>query len=176
MVVETLNFDSLIIEYRSQLKTYAMNFTRDEDDADDLIQDTLLKAFTYFANFKPGTNFRGWLFTIMKNTFINNYRRSTRSRALIITEENISSNNLAHSASRNNGELKFINEDISKALKTLPTNLYDPFIRYFEGYKYHEIAEEFDMPVGTVKTRIHHARLQLKKYLKVYEELKGRVS
>ncbi|HTM99484.1 MAG TPA: RNA polymerase sigma factor, partial [Pedobacter sp.] len=86
------------------------------------------------------------------------------------------SNNLVHSAARNNGELKFINEDISKALKTLPTNLYEPFIRYFEGYKYHEIAEEFNMPVGTVKTRIHHARVQLKKYLKVYEESKGNLS
>jgi RNA polymerase sigma-70 factor (ECF subfamily) len=176
MATETLNFDLLITEYRSKLKMYAMNFTRDEEDANDLIQDTLLKAYTYFANFKPGTNFRGWLFTIMKNTFINNYRRNTRSRALIITEENISSNNLAHSATRNNGELKFINEDISKALKTLPANLYEPFIMYFEGYKYHEIAEQFNMPVGTVKTRIHHARAHLKKYLKVYEELKGTVS
>jgi RNA polymerase sigma factor (sigma-70 family) len=176
MTAETLNFDSLISEYRTKLKIYAMNFTHDEDDADDLIQDTLLKAYTYFANFKPGTNFRGWLFTIMKNTFINNYRRNTRSRAIIITEEDISANNLAHSATRNEGETKFINEDIAKALKTLPANLYEPFIMYFEGYKYHEIAEEFSMPVGTVKTRIHHARLHLKKYLRVYEELKGKIN
>jgi len=175
MTAETLNFDSLIVEYRPKLKAYAMNFTRDEDDADDLIQDTLLKAYTYFANFKPGTNFRGWLFTIMKNTFINNYRRNARSKTLITKEENISSNNLILSATRNNGELKFINQDICKALKTLPPHLYDPFIRYFEGYKYHEVAEEYGMPVGTVKTRIHHARIHLKKYLKVYEELKGTI-
>ncbi len=176
MTVETLNFDSLIVENRVRLKNYALNFTRNEDDAEDLIQDTLLKAYSYFANFKPGTNFRGWLFTIMKNTFINNYRKTTRSRALIIKDEDISSANLMHSSSRNNGELKFINEDISKALKTLPSNLYDPFMKYFEGYKYHEIAKEYNMPVGTVKTRIHHARLHLKKFLKVYAELKGKVN
>ena len=175
MTNDTLNFDSLIVEYRQKIKAYAMNFTRDEDDANDLIQDTVLKAYSYFGNFKPGTNFRGWLFTIMKNTFINNYRKNTRSRALIITEEEISSINLMHSSTRNNGELKFINQDILRALKTLPSNLYNPFMKYFEGYKYHEIADEYGIPVGTVKTRIHHARLHLRKYLKVYEELKGKI-
>ena len=80
------------------------------------------------------------------------------------------------SCTRNEGELKFINGDISKALKTLPDNLYEPFMRYFEGYKYHEIAEEFDMPIGTVKTRIHYARMHLKKFLKVYEELKCKIA
>ncbi|RYE58698.1 MAG: RNA polymerase sigma factor, partial [Sphingobacteriales bacterium] len=130
----------------------------------------------YLLKYKPGTNFRGWLFTIMKNTFINNYRRNARSKAVVITEENISSTNLLHSSTRNNGELKFINEDIFKALKTLPSSLYDPFMKYFEGYKYHEIAKEFDMPVGTVKTRIHHARMHLKKYLKVYADLKGKIN
>lgn len=175
MTVEPLNFDSLVTAYRARLKSYAMNFTHDEEDANDLVQDTLIKAFSYFSNFKPGTNFRGWLFTIMKNTFINNYRRNSRSKALIVTEEDISSSNLAFSATRNNGELKFINEDISKALKTLPSHLFEPFMRHFEGFKYQEIAEELNMPVGTVKTRIHHARLHLKKYLKVYEDFKGKI-
>ncbi len=169
MSAETLNFNSLIEQYRTKLRAYAMGFTHDEDDADDLIQDTLMKAFTYFSNFKSGTNFRAWLFTIMKNTFINNYRKATRTQGIVITEDDISANNLMHSATSNLGELKFINEDIARALHTLPPNLYEPFMKYFEGYKYHEIAEAYQMPVGTVKTRIHHARQQLKKYLKIYE-------
>eukprot|EP01136_Pigoraptor_vietnamica_P004926 Opistho-1_new@35812 len=175
MTTDTLSFDSMVGPYHAKLKAYAMGFTNDEDNADDLLQDTLLKAFTYYGKFKPETNFRAWLFTIMKNTFINNYRRNARVQRVVSTEDEISSNQLMHSASRNNGELKFINDNISKALKTLPDNLYDPFMRYFEGYKYHEIAEEFNMPIGTVKTRIHYARMHLKKYLKVYEELKCKI-
>lgn len=175
MITETLKFETLITEYRTILRAYAMKFTRDEDDANDLMQDTLLKAFAYFANFKPGTNFKGWLFTIMKNTFINNYRRNVRKHELIVTEEDISSNNLMVSATRNTAEAGFVGRDISKALATLPPPLYNPFMRYFEGYKYHEIAKEAGLPVGTVKTRIHHARVHLKKYLKTYEELKGKI-
>lgn len=171
---KTLNFESLIGPYHSKLKAYALNFTHDEDSAADLVQDTLLKAYRYYDKFKPETNFRAWLFTIMKNTFINNYRRNTRVKRVVSVEEELSSQQLAFSCSRNNGELKFINEDIAKALKALPENLYDPFMRYFEGYKYHEIAEEFDLPIGTVKTRIHHARLHLKKFLKIYSQSKGK--
>ena len=172
--MSTNDFNYQLYSYKDSLHSFAISFTRDVEDANDLVQDTMLKAINYSTHFKEGTNFKAWLYTIMKNTFINNYRRNVRSKALIITEEDISSNNLMYSSSRNEGELKFINADIAKALKTLPANLYDPFMRYFEGYKYHEIAEEFGMPVGTVKTRIHHARLQLKKYLRVYEDSKGK--
>ncbi|RZK41842.1 MAG: RNA polymerase sigma factor [Pedobacter sp.] len=176
MTAEPLNFDALIFEYRSKLKAHAIGFTHDENDAEDLIQDTLLKAYTYFGNFKPGTNFKGWLFTIMKNTFINNYRRNARVQKVVTVEEEISASQLMFNPSRNNGELKFINADIHKALKSLPSQLYQPFMMYFEGYKYQEIADEFKMPVGTVKTRIHHARIHLKKYLQVYEDFKGKIS
>ena len=175
MAAEILNFDTMVIQHHSKLKAYAMGFTNDSENADDLLQDTLLKAFTYFSKFKPETNFKAWLFTIMKNTFINNYRKNTRVQKIVSTEDEISSSQLLHSAAQNQGELIFINDDIDKALKTLPENLYQPFIRYFEGYKYQEIAEEFDMPIGTVKTRIFYARQHLKKYLRVYEDLKGKI-
>lgn len=175
MITETLNFESLISNYRAMLRAYALKFTQDEDDANDLMQDTLLKAYVYFANFKPGTNFKGWLFTIMKNTFINNYRKGSRKQEIIVTEEDISSTHLLMSATQNTAEASFIGKDISKALASLPPSLYSPFIRYFEGYKYHEIAEEDGLPVGTVKTRIHHARIHLRNYLKMYEELKGKI-
>ena len=176
MATEIVNFDSMISPYRTKLKAYAMGFTNDEENANDLMQDTLLKAFTYFAKFKPETNFKAWLFTIMRNTFINDYRRNARTQKVMSTTEEITSSQLLHSASRNQGEQKFINGDIDKALSSLPSNLYEPFMRYFEGYKYHEIAEEYSMPIGTVKTRIHYARMHLKKYLKVYEELKCKIN
>ena len=174
-VNKTFNFENLIGPYHEKLRAYAMNFTHDEDNAADLVQDTLLKAYRYYDKFMPETNFRAWLFTIMNNTFINDYRRKARVQRVVTVEEDLSSQQLMFSCSTNNGELKFINGDIAKALKTLPENLYDPFMRYFEGYKYHEIAEEFDMPLGTVKTRIHYARLHLKKFLKVYSQTKGKI-
>src|SRR5690606_25457319 len=76
-----LKFNTLVIQQADSLKTYARNFTRDQDDANDLVQDTLLKAVTYFRNFKEGTNLKGWLYTIMKNTFINNYRRVVKTNS-----------------------------------------------------------------------------------------------
>jgi len=147
---------------------FAIKYTKDADDANDLIQDTMMKAFKYYAQFEPGSNLKAWLFTIMKNTFINNYRRKVKTNSFIHQNEEISSAELSYSANKNLAEGSFIMKDIQKALKTLPDCYAQPFVRYFEGYKYHEIAEELDMPIGTVKTRIHIARKLLKEYLQTY--------
>ena len=161
-------FNHQLHDYSSSLYSFALNFTKDADDANDLVQDTMLKAVTYYGKFKEGTNLKGWLFTIMRNTFINNYRRMVKTTSLITQSEDISSVNLYYSATSNAAENKFIMADIDKALATLQPEYYVPFIKYFEGFKYHEIAEELDIPIGTVKTRIHVARGILKKYLKTY--------
>lgn len=164
-----IEFNSLVIQHSNSLKSYARNFTKDQDDANDLVQDTLLKAVTYFKNFRDGTNLKGWLYTIMKNTFINNYRRLTKTNSFITQEEEISPSNLVISATINNGENKFVMEDINSALSTLTEDYYTPFTMYFEGYKYHEIAEHLSIPIGTVKTRIHVARKLMKKTLSAYK-------
>ena len=153
-----LEFNTLVIKHSDSLKLYARNFTKDHDDANDLVQDTLLKAITYFKNFREGTNLKGWLYTIMKNTFINNYRRITKSNSFITKEEEISSMNLVVSATKNLGENKFMMEDINTALTNLSDDYYKPFTMYYEGYKYHEISDQLNIPIGTVKTRIHVAR------------------
>jgi RNA polymerase sigma-70 factor (ECF subfamily) len=163
-----LQFNLQLHDYAGSLRSFALNFTKDVEDANDLVQDTMLKAVTYYSKFKEGTNLKGWLFTIMRNTFINNYRRMVKTNTLIVQSDDISSANLYYSASRNEVEGKFITGDIHKALATLQPEYYVPFIKYFEGYKYHEIADELGIPIGTVKTRIHVARGMLKKYLKTY--------
>ncbi|WDF67724.1 sigma-70 family RNA polymerase sigma factor [Sphingobacterium oryzagri] len=163
-----LEFNTLVIQQADSLKTYARNFTRDQDDANDLVQDTLLKAVTYFKNFKEGTNLKGWLYTIMKNTFINNYRRVVKTNSFITKEEEITSANLVVSATSNRGENKFVMEDINQALSTLTDDYYVPFTMYFEGYKYHEISDHLHIPIGTVKTRIHVARKAMKRTLHAY--------
>ncbi len=164
-----LKFNTLVTQQANSLKMYAQNFTKDEDDANDLVQDTLLKAVTYFRNFKEGTNLKGWLYTIMKNTFINNYRRVVRTNSFITKEEEITSANLVVSASNNQGENKFVMDDINNALSNLTDDYYTPFTMYFEGYKYQEISDHLNIPIGTVKTRIHIARKSMKKALKPYK-------
>jgi len=163
-------FNLQLNNHSGSLQSFALNFTKDIEDANDLVQDTMLKAVTYYSKFKEGTNLKGWLFTIMKNTFINNYRRLVKTNTLITQSDEISSSNLAYSATKNESDSKFIIGDINKALSTLQPEYYVPFMKYFEGYKYHEIAEILDIPIGTVKTRIHVARQILKKYLKTYSK------
>jgi len=161
-------FESMVSNHAPALKTYALHFTHDEEDANDLVQDTVLKAITYREKFQEGTNIKGWLYTIMKNTFINNYRRVLRVSGMVTVSEDISSANLVYSATGNKGENQFVMDDIRKAMDNLPEEYYTPFTMHFEGYKYHEIADHIQIPIGTVKTRIHVARKLLKKSLRSY--------
>ncbi len=164
-----IEFSTLVVRQSSSLKTYALRFTHDMEDANDLVQETLLKAVTYYNNFKEGTNINGWLYTIMKNTFINGYRKFVKTTAIITKTDEISSQQLAFSASSNQSSNKFMMDDIQVALKSLSQEYYLPFTMYFEGYKYHEIADHLEIPIGTVKTRIHVARKLLKKKLTAYD-------
>jgi RNA polymerase sigma-70 factor (ECF subfamily) len=166
--MKTIDFTSMLTSHRSSLKMYALHFTRDTDDANDLVQDTMLKAITYYTKFKEGTNIKGWLYTIMKNTFINNYKKFVRISAFVVKADDISSANLMYSATKNQAEPKFVMDDLQNALKKLPGTYLVPFTMYFEGYRYHEIAGHLKIPIGTVKTRIHVARQLIKKFLKPY--------
>jgi len=164
-----MEFNSMVTRQTSSLKMYALHFTHDTDDANDLVQDTILKAITDYNKFKEGANLKGWLYTIMKNTFINNYRRFVKISSFVIKSDDISSTNLMYSATHNQGEPKFVMDDIKNALGKLPEEYYVPFTMHFDGHKYHEIAEHLTIPIGTVKTRIHVARKLLKKSLKPYD-------
>jgi len=166
-----IEFNNMVNSHSASLKMHALNFTKDVEDANDLVQDTMLKAIRFYNNFEEGTNFKGWLFVIMKNTFINNYRKIVKSKTLITQEEDISSVNLMYSSEKNGSISKMIVDDIDKALNHLPEAYSVPFVKYFEGFKYHEIADELGIPLGTVKTRIHVAREMLKKYLKTYSKI-----
>lgn len=161
-------FNEMVTEETDSLRVYALRFTRNHEDANDLVQDTMLKAITYYDKFRAGTNLKGWLYTIMKNTFINNYRRITKVNSVVTQTEEISSSHLFFSSTKNKGEDIFVMDDIQSALDNLQEDYFIPFSMYFEGYKYHEIADHLKIPIGTVKTRIHVARKSLKKTLKNY--------
>lgn len=166
--MEAAHFALESAKVEGMLFSHAMTLTRDEDDAKDLVQETLLKGVRFCGRFDPSTNLKGWLFVIMRNTFINNYRRAKAKQELITTEEEITYSQLAKSASSNHAVSSFALGDIAKAMDSLAGHYRIPFQRYFEGYKYEEIANELGIPLGTVKTRIHQAREQLKKYLRIY--------
>jgi RNA polymerase sigma factor (sigma-70 family) len=167
--MKTQNF-TLEVSYEAKpLKGFAMKLTQNVDDADDLVQDTMLKALANRDKFEEGTNLKGWLYTIMKNIFINKYRRAVKSKIFTDdTEGQYYINSATSGTSRNEGESSLMMKDIRNAIGGLSTKLRDPFMMSYTGYKYEEIASYLHLPLGTVKVRIHNARQELMKSLKVY--------
>jgi RNA polymerase sigma factor (sigma-70 family) len=168
METNSQEFTQQIWTFKDSLRGFAISFTRNEDDADDLVQETMLKAIRYIEKFQQGTNLKSWLFMILKNTFINNYRKRNKLKSYIAETAGIAMVDVKVNLTLNEGEGKCMMEDIHKELTKLSFDCYYPFIKYFEGYKYKEIADELQIPIGTVKTRIHMARNILKKNLKTY--------
>ena len=163
-----LEFSYQVGNFSKFLKPFALRLTRDSDDANDLVQDTLVKAYTNREKYSDGTNLKAWLFTIMKNTFITQYQRMVRRNTFIDTTENLHFINSNESLQDNGAIASFMREDIEKALELTDEMYRLPFLMYFQGFKYHEIAEELDLPIGTVKNRIHIARKDLKQMLYMY--------
>ena len=150
------------------LKPYALKLTKDVEDANDLLQETMLKAYSNREKFTDGTNLKAWMYTIMKNTFITNYQRMMRRNTFIDTTDNMHYINSTESTAQNQAKSNFMMDDISEAIERLDDNYRRPFMMHFRGFKYHEIAERLNLPLGTVKNRIHIARKELKDYLSIY--------
>ncbi|MCB9261582.1 MAG: sigma-70 family RNA polymerase sigma factor [Flavobacteriales bacterium] len=168
-----MDISKKITNEQPALSSYAMQLTKNIEDANDLVQETLLKALTYQTRFAEGTNLKGWLYTIMRNSFINNYRRLMRRNTFIDTTDNTYFLDASDYVTENMGETKFLAKDLEKAIETLPEDLKYTFELNMEGFKYHEIAEQLDIPIGTVKTRIFVAKRRLRKLLKTYAEHYG---
>ena len=168
----TLPFEVKMQQNERILRNYALQLTQNMDDANDLVQETFLKAMLYSSKFKEGTNLKGWLFTIMRNTFINNYRRITKRSTFMDTQDDQYIIDTAKNFNAyNDGEAKFIRKDLDAAIDMLADDLRITFEMNTLGYKYHEIAEKIGIPIGTVKTRIFVARRKLRTYLAEYEDL-----
>ncbi len=163
-----LEFSYQIDQLTGSLKPFALKLTRDMEDANDLLQETILKAFTHRDKFAEGTNLKAWMYTIMKNTFITNYQRMVRRNTFIDTTQNLHYINSSGSTIQNDAYTDFAMKDINHAIDDLQDAYKVPFMMHFRGFKYHEIAEKLDIPIGTVKNRIHIARKELKDHLKVY--------
>jgi RNA polymerase sigma-70 factor (ECF subfamily) len=157
-------FDQLILNNYHSLKPYAIHFTKNEDAAQDLVQDTLLLAFRHKNKFRNGSNISAWLFTIMRNFFINNYRKN-KSRRKILSQLDVSPDGFFATALPDN-ESRLANKEIDSIIRSLPESFGEPFMLHVEGYKYDEIARRLQKPTGTIKSRIHFARKLLQEELK----------
>jgi RNA polymerase sigma-70 factor (ECF subfamily) len=164
--MKELTFDSALASHKSPLTAYAMSLTRDEDRANDLMQETYFRALSNRDKFAAGTNLKAWLLTIMRNIFINDYRRNSRRKTVFDNSESGVLLELSGESASNAAEGDFVMSDLKAALRHLDPEYRVPFIRHHEGYKYHEIAEDLNLPIGTVKSRIFFARKRMKEYLK----------
>lgn len=157
-----LEFQQILLNNAAYLKPFAINLTRDNEAARDLYQETLCKALANRDKYNIGTNIKAWLFTIMRNIFINNYRRSVKQKTIFDNTPNDYLLNYKQATVANAAEGNLMVKEIRKAIHHLPEIFKIPFLLYFEGYKYHEIAGALSEPLGTIKSRIHFARKLLK--------------
>ncbi|MEZ4948084.1 MAG: RNA polymerase sigma factor [Saprospiraceae bacterium] len=160
--MSTIEFHNRFDEYSGILQAFAYNLTKDFEESRDLFQETAFRALKNRDKFSPGTNFKAWLFTIMKNIFINNYRRKVKANTIIDTTDNQFYLNSGSKTVTNNAESTIMMKELNKMITKLDDSIKIPFLRHFEGYKYQEIADEMELPLGTVKSRIFFARKELK--------------
>jgi RNA polymerase sigma-70 factor (ECF subfamily) len=158
--MSTIEFQQHLVSLRQQLYYFALSLTKDRDDAQDLLQESILRALTYRDKFQDNTNFKAWLYTIMKNTFINDHRRGKRTAAIMdrVEQERAVVSKVQMPSSPEN---RVRMGEIQNSLAKLDSAFREPFTMHHEGYKYHEIAEKLDIPIGTVKSRIFQARQRL---------------
>lgn len=163
--MSAIKFDQILINNTDYLKPFAMTLTRDAESAKDLIQETLYRALANKGKFNDGTNIKAWMYTIMRNIFINNYRRNAKQNTIFDNTPNDFLLDYNQYATANAAESNLSLKEIKEAVYHLPEIFKNPFQLYFEGYKYHEIAEILTEPLGTIKSRIHFARKLLKQQL-----------
>ena len=157
----TSAFQTRLMDLQANMLNFAYMLTSNRDDAYDLLQDTTLKALDNEDKYAEGTNFKGWVFTIMRNLFINNYRRTQRAATIVDTTENLYHLNLSQDSGIDSPEESFGVSEISAAINEMAEDFSVPFSMHVQGYKYEEIAEHMNLPLGTVKSRIYYARKRL---------------
>ena len=158
----TLEFNGKFSTLESILNSFAYNLTKNMEDAKDLFQETAFRALTNRDKFRPGTNFKAWTFTIMKNIFINNYRKKVNANTIMDATDNQFYINSPMVAIPNKAESDIMMKELNKMVSELDESIQVPFIMHYQGFKYQEIADDLRLPLGTVKSRIFFARKELK--------------
>ena len=160
--MSTIEFNQQFNQMSNYLQAFAYNLTKNVDDARDLFQETAFRALSHRVNFRPGTNFKAWLFTIMKNIFINNYRKKVKANTLFDSTDNQFYINSGSNQVHNDAGSNIMMKELNGMLDSLDDSIRVPFLMHYQGYKYQEIADALELPLGTVKSRIFFARKALK--------------
>ena len=159
---------SKIVGMESELRHFALKLTDDQDSANDLVQDCMLKALDNKEKFVHAQNFKGWMYTIMRNLFINNYRRVTREMSMMDDSYSIGRQNLLEVEDGERFEYAYDLKELHKVINAVPESMRKPFLMYVAGFKYNEIAEKMGLPIGTIKSRLFFVRKRLQKELKEF--------
>lgn len=162
------SFKQRILGLQGNLLSFAYQLTTSREAAQDLLQDTTLKALDNEEKYVDNVNFKGWIFTIMRNIFINNYRQTVRKATVIDQTEDLYHLNISQDSGLDTPEGSYAVKEINEALDSFTDEYRIPFNMYVAGYKYNEIAEKMNLPLGTVKSRIFFARKRLRQYLSDY--------
>lgn len=162
------SFKDRVIGLQGNLMSFAYQLTSNREQAEDLLQDTTLKALSNEDKYVDNVNFKGWIFTIMRNIFINNYRQNVRQATVIDKTEDLYHLNISQDSGLSTPEGSFAVKEISVVLNSFSDDYRIPFNMFVAGYKYNEIADKLDLPLGTVKSRIFFARKRLREELKDY--------
>ncbi|TAG12538.1 MAG: RNA polymerase sigma factor [Sphingobacteriia bacterium] len=163
--MSTFDFNQMLTTNADFLKPFAMTLTRDQEAAKDLFQETLFRALANKDKYNVGTNIKAWLYTIMRNIFINNYRRKAKQSTIFDNTPNEFLLDFNQGAVANEAIAGINMKEVKQAIHNLPEIFKNPFLLYFDGYKYHEIADMLGEPLGTIKSRIHFARKLLKSHV-----------
>ena len=160
------DFDKALVALQNELHCFAYKLTADKDEAEDLLQETMLRTLDNKDKFDSGTNFKGWMYTIMRNIFINNYRKVVRYQTFIDQTDNLYHLNLPQDAGFESTERTYDLKEMHRIVNALPRDYKVPFSMHVSGFKYREIAERLGLPLGTVKSRIFFTRQKLQDELK----------
>lgn len=167
--MDKMQFQQRLVSLQEHMMNFAIKLTANRDDALDLLQDTTLKVLDNQEKFVDNVNFTGWVMTIMRNIFINNYHKVVRVQSIVDQNADLYNLNITNDFISGSPDKIYQIQEVTKAVTELNNELKVPFSLYLNGYKYHEIAEKLDMPLGTVKSRIFFARKELQNALKDYQ-------
>lgn len=166
--MSTIEFNQMLLANAEFLRPFAITLTRDNESAKDLFQETLFRALANKEKYNVGTNIKAWLYTIMRNVFINNYRKKARQNTVLDSTPNEFLLDYNQTTTANTAETTLQLKEIQASIHKLPEIFKKPFMLYFDGFKYHEIAGMLSEPLGTIKSRIHFARKLLKAQIQRY--------
>ncbi len=159
--MSTNDFYAQLDMINSPLNNFALSLTRDLADSRDLFQDTVYKALKNKDKFKIGTNFKAWILTLMRNTFINDYRKKKRSKVKTVADDSLEIITNTRSAAVNEGESNIAMQELMAMLDELDPKLSEPFMMNYQGMSYQEVADALETPLGTIKSRIFFARKEM---------------